>query len=278
MTGVDSFSTTPLNNETVDGTTTWKEGQLPSTVNNGLRRLLSDLRERFNDLPWFQYGNGDQDPATHLAKPCIYVSGTSFSSTGNGNQTAYYHAGRPIRGVGSSTGTIYGYISSSSYNAGTDTTTVVVLWLSGSLANETLVISAGLPALGQFGNFRIIEFVVSDPNGAALTTGESKDYSRITAMMNGWRLGLISASLKTASGSGAVTIQLRNSTQAYDILSTALTIDQSETDTATAATPAVINVSNATVLTADQINVDVDGAGAGAYGLNVQAVYFPPAS
>jgi hypothetical protein len=155
MTGVDSFSVTPLTNETVDGTTTWKEGQLPSTVNNGVRQLLADIRARWNDIPWFQYGNGDQDTSTHLAKPCLYVSATSFSVSGNGDQTAAYHVGRPLRAVGALTGTIYGAIASSAYNAGTDTNTIVATWASGTLSNEALVISLGLPITGNPTGIRV---------------------------------------------------------------------------------------------------------------------------
>ena len=172
MTGIDSYSTTALTNETFDGTSTWKEGQLPSTVNNSARQVLADLRARFNDLPWFQYGNGDQDTSTHLAKPCVYSSATAFTVAGNGDQTAYYHAGRPIRAVGSTTGTIYGVIASSSYSAGNDTNTVNVTWASGSLSNETLVISAGLPITGApAGTVTIaIEHTISN-GGSVLDTG-----------------------------------------------------------------------------------------------------------
>jgi len=148
MTGIDSYSVTPLNNETIDGTTTWREGQAPSSVNNGQRQILTDTRNAWNDLPWFQYGTGDQDTTTHLAVPSVYASGTSFTITG-ADVTGAYHAGRPLRAVGTSTGTIYGVIASSSYNSGSQTTTVNATWDSGSLSNEALVISIGLPVIGK---------------------------------------------------------------------------------------------------------------------------------
>ncbi len=290
MTGVDSYSVTPLTNETIDGTTTWREGQFPSTVNNGVRQILSDLRDRWNDLPWFQYGNGDQDTSTHLAKPCVYVSATSFSVTGNGNQTGAYHGGRPVRAVGSTTGTIYGAIASSSYNGGTETTTVSVTWTAGSLSDEALVISIGLPVLGQpvpgagvsgvisAEVVRITELVVTDPVTGTVATGDGLAYTRIVATMNGCSLTAVSASLTTASNSGALTIQVRRyrSAASVDMLSTAITIDVNELDSSGATAP-VIDTANDDIATGDYVFVDVDGAGTGAIGLNVQLTFTPAA-
>ncbi len=146
--GIASYSTTPIENETTDATVTWKEGQLPSTVNNGVRELFTNLREQFNDLPWFDYGIGTQDTDTHLGVPSLYASATSYTITG-ADVTAAYHAGRPTRAIGTGTGTIYGFITSSSYSGGTDTTTVNVFWLNGgALQNEDLAVTIGLPVIG----------------------------------------------------------------------------------------------------------------------------------
>src|ERR1700686_3193185 len=140
MVGVDSWSVVPLTNGTVDGgAASWVEGMAPSQVNNSVRQMLTDIRNAFNDLAWFQFGTGDQG-AGNLAVPALYASGTSFTIAG-ANVTAVYHANRRVRAVGSVTGTIYGFILSSSYNSGNSTTTVNVTWDSGSLSNETLVIS-----------------------------------------------------------------------------------------------------------------------------------------
>ncbi len=154
-TGFPSYSTTPIENETTDATVTWKEGQLPSTVNNGMRQHLTDTRNAFNDLAWFDYGTGTQDTSTHLGEPSIYVSATSFYIEG-ADVTLVYHPFRLVRATGSTTGTIYGAITSSSYSAGTTRTTVNVSWNSGSLQNETLTICIfQMPALGG-GPFEII--------------------------------------------------------------------------------------------------------------------------
>jgi len=76
-----------------------------------------------------------------------------------------------------------------------------------------------------------------------------------------------------ASSSGALTIQVRNVTDSVDMLSTAITIDQSELSSLTAATPVVINAGNATVAAGDQIAIDVDGAGTSAEGLGVVLLF-----
>jgi hypothetical protein len=84
-------------------------------------------------------------------------------------------------------------------------------------------------------------------------------FFRVPAWMNGFNVTAVAAANGTAgTGTGATTIQLRNVTQAADILSTALTIDSTETDSSTAATPAVINTAEDDLATGDIIRVDVD--------------------
>ena len=147
MTGIDSYSTTPANNATCDaGSINWAEGQAPSTVNNTARQLLADIRAQKNDDPWFQYGTGDQNTSTHLAVPAVYASSTSFTIAG-ADVTAAYHRGRRVRAVGVSTGTIYGTIITTAYAP--TTTTVTVVWDSGSLSNETLTVSIATPNTGS---------------------------------------------------------------------------------------------------------------------------------
>lgn len=117
---------------------------------------------------------------------------------------------------------------------------------------------------------RVVSIQVTDPNGSALATGDGQAYFRVPAIFNGYNIVAVAAHVTTVSSSGAVTVQLHNVTDAVDILSTALTIDASEKDSATAATPAVINASNDDVATADELRVDIDGAGTGAKGLIVE--------
>ena len=95
----------------------------PATVNNSARQNMADS--------WFQYGTGSKS----TVEPA-YGSSTSFTIAGV-DVTSYWHASRRVKAVGSSTGTIYGSISSSSFSTNT---TVNVTWDSGSLSNEALTI------------------------------------------------------------------------------------------------------------------------------------------
>ena len=129
MAGIKDYSTTAGNNTSVGGVSI-AEGMLPSNINNAFRAVAADVREWYNDAQWVIYGDGDG------AHTCTYVSGTSFKIVG-ANVTSIYETDRRIKAIGSSTGTIFGTISSSSFSSDT---TVNVTWDSGSLQNESLVI------------------------------------------------------------------------------------------------------------------------------------------
>ena len=133
MAGIKDYSSTATNNTSVGGINIG-EGMLPSNINNAIRAQLADIREWYNDAQWVIYGDGD---GSHTF---AYASATSFTVAGS-NVTAFYHAGRRVKAVGSSTGTIVGTISSSSFSSDT---TVNVTWDSGSLQSETLVIYVGI--------------------------------------------------------------------------------------------------------------------------------------
>lgn len=94
-------------------------------------------------------------------------------------------------------------------------------------------------------------------------------YLTIPNHLDGWTLNRVSGSVVTASTSGVVTLQVHNVTDAVDMLSTALTIDQGETSSETAATAAVVNPTYETVGKGEQIRIDCDGAGTGTKGLTV---------
>lgn len=93
------------------------------------------------------------------------------------------------------------------------------------------------------------------------------------------KLLYVNAYVTTASSSGLVTVQIRNVTQAFDMLTTPITIDANELDAENAATPWVIDAafedeypwpdSDNTVFYRQQISIDVDTAGTGAMGLGV---------
>ena len=132
MAGIKDYSSTAGNNTSVGGVSI-AEGMLPSNINNAFRAVAADIREWYNDSQWVIYGDGDG------SFTAAYAGATSFTINGS-NVTGFYHAGRRIKAVGSSTGTIYGTISSSSFSSNT---TVNVTWDSGSLSSETLTIYVG---------------------------------------------------------------------------------------------------------------------------------------
>jgi hypothetical protein len=122
---------------------------------------------------------------------------------------------------------------------------------------------------------RVIQVKVFD-DATAATTGDGKAIFMIPVELNGYNLVDCEAYVTGTSSSGALTIQIRNVTQAADMLSTAITIDQSENSSLTAATPPVIDTNNDDVATGDLIAIDVDGAGTSAEGLGVVLTFQLP--
>ena len=107
-----------------------------------------------------------------------------------------------------------------------------------------------------------------------LTTGDGKLIFMVPAELNGLDLVDAQAAVTSVSSSGLPTIQVRNVTNAnVDMLSTRITIDQSEFTSYTAATPRVIDTAADNVATGDLIAIDVDVAGTGAGGLLVNLVF-----
>jgi hypothetical protein len=93
----------------------------------------------------------------------------------------------------------------------------------------------------------------------ALNTGDDAVRFRIPSGLNGFDIKSVAMSRK--SGTGILTVQIRNVTDGVDVLSTKLTVDSGETDSDTAATPAVIDTTKDDVATGDQFAIDVDVAG-----------------
>lgn len=95
-------------------------------------------------------------------------------------------------------------------------------------------------------------------SGTNTSTGDGKFFFRIPAELNGMNLTGVAATVYTAGTTGTTDIQIRNKTDSVDILSTKLTIDSGETDSSTAATPAVIDTTKDDVVTGDVLAIDVD--------------------
>lgn len=115
---------------------------------------------------------------------------------------------------------------------------------------------------------RIIQLKVID-DSTTLTTGDGKLIWCVPASLDGALLQDAQAFVTTVSSSGAPSINIRNITQSYDILSTNITIDASEFTSYTAVTPRVINATRNTLKKGDLIAIDVDTAGTGTKGLGV---------
>lgn len=114
----------------------------------------------------------------------------------------------------------------------------------------------------------LYEIKVFDDTTAA-ATGDGKMIFAIPSDLGGCRLKDAQAFVTTVSSSGLPTVQIRNVTQAADMLTTKVTIDASEFTSYSAATPRVIDAANAAVARGDLIAIDVDVAGTGAKGLGV---------
>ena len=123
------YDTTAANNTaTGTGAVSVAEGMLPSNINNAFRSVMADIRQHYNAAEWIEDGDG---AGTYTA---TYASATSFTIDGT-DVTSIYHAGRRVKVVASTPGTIYGTVSSTSFSTNT---TVNVTWDSGSLSNEAI--------------------------------------------------------------------------------------------------------------------------------------------
>lgn len=94
--------------------------------------------------------------------------------------------------------------------------------------------------------------------GTDTATGDGKAFFRVPAELNGMNLTGVAATVYTAGTTNTTDIQIRNKTDSVDMLSTKMTIDSGETDTSTAATPAVIDTTKDDVVTGDVIAIDID--------------------
>jgi hypothetical protein len=119
-------------------------------------------------------------------------------------------------------------------------------------------------------NFHVVSFEVTSPTGAALTTGDGKKYWRVPSTLDGYNLVAVAMHVVTASTSGIPTFQIANVTTGFDMLTTKLTVDATEVDSLTAATPAVIDTAHDDVHTGNLLRFDCDVAGTGTKGVLIE--------
>lgn len=130
-------------------------------------------------------------------------------------------------------------------------------WLAPGSAGQQLYMNTAGNAPEWVSGTRLMPFYLNAD--VALTVGDYQGWGAIPPELSGWRVVSVYAMRK--SGTGLVTLQLRNVSTGNDILSTRLTIDDGETTSGTAATPAVINTSFDQLAANNILAVDVDGAG-----------------
>jgi len=94
----------------------------------------------------------------------------------------------------------------------------------------------------------------------ALTVGDYQGWFMVPPALNGWNISFVGA-MRKAGGTGVPAFQLRNVTDAVDVLTTKVTIDSGETTSGTAATPPVIDTTKDDVASYDIFAVDVDVPG-----------------
>ena len=111
---------------------------------------------------------------------------------------------------------------------------------------------------------------VADTIGPSVGNGIT--HVTIPSTLDGKRLASAQAHVYTAGTGSLTTVQLHNLTDGQDMLSTAITIDASEKDSSTAATPSVTGAYNG-VSTADVIRIDVDVVATNTLGLEVRMVF-----
>tara|TARA_R100000093_G_scaffold58691_1_gene30669 strand:+ start:237 stop:818 length:582 start_codon:yes stop_codon:yes gene_type:complete len=111
---------------------------------------------------------------------------------------------------------------------------------------------------------------VADTIGPSVGNGIT--HVTIPSTLDGKNLQSAQAHVYTVGTGNTTTVQLHNLTDGQDMLSTPITIDASEKDSSTAATPSVVG-SYGGVSTADVIRIDVDVVATGTLGLEVRMVF-----
>ena len=106
-----------------------------------------------------------------------------------------------------------------------------------------------------FFNRTLIIKVIAD----TLPTYVGNGIARLTCPsdLSGLYLKSVGAHVYTAGTTGLTTIKIYNETDGVHMLTTPMTIDSSEVDTSTAATPAVISTSIGAITTADVLRFDI---------------------
>jgi hypothetical protein len=124
--------------------------------------------------------------------------------------------------------------------------------------------------LTAFNERTLVIKCVADTIGPSVGNGIT--HVTIPSTLDGKNLQSAQAHVYTAGTGSLTTVQLHNLTDGQDMLSTPITIDASEKDSSTAATPSVTGSYNG-VSTADVIRIDVDIVATNTLGLEIRMVF-----
>ena len=219
---------------------------------------------------------------TALNAPGTSATSTSSLSIGTGAKSLTIQTGKSIvvgmtlviaRTSAPTTTRMSGVVTS--YDSGTGALGVTVDSVTGSGTHTDWTISLSAAVIGSDLGKRVIQVKVIDDT-TTLTTGDGKVIFLIPQELNGYNLVGANAFVTTVSSSGTPTVQIRNVTDAVDMLSTRITIDANEYTSYTAAAAAVVNATYDDVATGDRLAVDVDVAGTGAKGLGIVLTFQLP--
>lgn len=181
----------------------------------------------------FTIGGTITDNTTWLQIPVTYIDGNGTISNNDDLYVQFSRTG--------DAGSSVSIATPSEINTGTD--------------NVKVISPDGL-AGSNYGKVPVTFTVAGISTSVA--TGDGQGYFHIPAELNGMDLVDLEAFVVTAGTTSTTDIQISNTTQAVDMLSTKLTIDSGETNSSTAATPAVIDTANDDVATGDVIEIDID--------------------
>jgi microcystin-dependent protein len=137
--GIENYNTTPANNGSVLSTGSLVEGQAPSTLNDAMRQTLADMRAFYNDPQWIEYGIGNGSTT--------YTRVNSTTVTIGANVINAYHVGRRVKIVDGTATTIYGTITSSTFNS--PNTTIVMSFDGGASIGSGTITSFKIGAISS---------------------------------------------------------------------------------------------------------------------------------
>lgn len=162
-------------------------------------------------------------------------------------------------------------------SASTTVTGVAELAIASELNTGTDATRANTPdaLAGSIFGTKIVVLKVFDDD-VSVFTGDGKIYFTIPEELNGMNLVSVGAHIYTVSSSGVLSVAVHNNTDSADMLSVNITIDETESDSKDATTPATIDTSTDDVATGDEIRIDCDSEGTGAKGLEARLSFRLP--